>query len=350
MSTNPLIRTQSMECARLIASFFVVVIHVPFPGAFGNVISCLSRFAVPMFFAITGYFSFGADSRKLARRMGYIFRLNLLATSLAILCKYQRLSGWDAGVLLKLQQLMPNRERTVRWIFLHVNPFSGELWYLTAIFFCYVGVWVYVRFVQKTENDYRLLYRISLVLFLIRFFAGDLLRFAGVPIPFYVFRDGWFLGLPMFTLGLFLRQYQDGILARFPLTGKSFLLLSGICFLLSFLQWQLMEKPELPLGTVAQVALLLLFAAAHPKVGNNRIADGIVAKFSFLSTAIYILHYRIYEDYTQYLQPHFQKLLGSGEPWLCPVLIIAVTLAVSLLLQLLLEAVRKIPRPNLHNG
>jgi surface polysaccharide O-acyltransferase-like enzyme len=319
-----------------------VVIHVPFPGAFGNFVSCLSRFAVPLFFAISGYFSFGTDGRRLTRQMGHIFRLNLLATALAIFCKYQQMSDWDAGVLLKLQQLMPDPEHTAKWLFLHINPFSGELWYLTAIFFCYVGVWAYVCFFQKEEKDYRLLYRVSLVLFLIRFLAGDLLRFAGVKIPFYIFRDGWFLGLPMFALGIFLRQNQDAILSRFPLTGCRFLLLSAVCFGLSFAQWEFMDMPELPLGTVAQVALLILFTAAHPKLGRSGMAYRMVAKFSFLSTAMYILHYRFYGYYTERFQQPVQERLGASEAWLRPVLIIFVTLVVSILLQLLLDVTKKL--------
>lgn len=345
MSTKVSTRNQSMECARLIASFFVVVIHVPFPGAFGNLVSCLSRFAVPLFFAISGYFSYGADSRRLARRMGHIFRLNLLATALAIFCKYQRMSGWDAGVLVKLQQLMPTWDKLAKWLFLHVNPFSGELWYLTAIFFCYAGVWAFVRFLQKSQHDYRHLYRISLGLFLVRFAAGDLLRFAGVEIPFYIFRDGWFLGLPMFSLGLFLRQHQQQILSRCPVTAGIFLLLFAGSFVLSFLQWQLMDKPELPLGAVIQVALLILFTASHPRLESRAgWVDALVSRFGFLSTAIYILHYRILEDYTEFFLPRAQALLGTSEEWLRPVLIITVTLAVSILLQILLEGSRKLLR------
>lgn len=332
-----------MECAKLIASFFVVVIHVPFPGTFGNVVSCLSRFAVPLFFAISGYFSYGADCRKLSRRFVHILKLNLLATALAVFCQYQRLSGWDAGVLVKLRELMPAWDKVVRWIFLHVNPFSGELWYLTAIFACYGVLWCYVRSFGKKPVRYRPLFLTSIALFLIRFFAGDLLRFSGVEIPFYIFRDGWFLGLPMFSMGMFLRQYQQKILDVFPLSGQKFLLLFAAAFVLSFLQWQGMDRPELPLGTVMQVALLVLFTASHPVIGCSAgWWNKWVSRFGFLSTAIYILHYRFYEAYLEHLQPSVQTGIGEKEPYLLPVMMILFTLAVSILLCFLLEAAKTI--------
>lgn len=47
-------RNQSMDLAKLIASFFVVFLHVPFPGQIGQIIGCLARFAVPLFFILAG--------------------------------------------------------------------------------------------------------------------------------------------------------------------------------------------------------------------------------------------------------------------------------------------------------
>lgn len=343
MSTLTVSRNQSMECAKLVASFFVVAIHVPFPGDFGNVISCLSRFAVPMFFAISGYFSYGAGADKLAKRMAHIFQLNLIATLLCILSKYMRMSDWNAGMLLKLQQLMPSWENVAKWVFLHINPFSGELWYLTAIWFCYGAVWGYVRFFGEKPVCYRPLYIISLTLFLIRFAVGDLLRFSGVDIPFYIFRDGWFEGLPMFSMGIFLRQYRQQIFSNFQLTSKKLLLLFAAGFALSFLQWEQMGMMELPLGTVLQVAVLILLTAANPKLGTESAwKNTLIAKFGSLSTMVYILHYQIYEDYRDFFQYRFQEILGGKEEWLRPVVILSVTLVVSLLVGYILDAGKRL--------
>lgn len=39
-----------------IACLLIILVHVPFPGFFGEIIGALSRFAVPFFFMISGYF------------------------------------------------------------------------------------------------------------------------------------------------------------------------------------------------------------------------------------------------------------------------------------------------------
>lgn len=50
-------RNQAMECFKMIAAVLVVILHVPFPGKWGGIVTCLANFAVPVFFAITGYFN-----------------------------------------------------------------------------------------------------------------------------------------------------------------------------------------------------------------------------------------------------------------------------------------------------
>ena len=53
----------------------VVFIHMPFPGNFGKIISTLSGFAVPLFFMIAGYYSFGNGPEVIKRRLSKIITL-----------------------------------------------------------------------------------------------------------------------------------------------------------------------------------------------------------------------------------------------------------------------------------
>lgn len=71
-------RNQSMECAKMVASFLVVLIHVGFPSALGRDVFAISLFAVPMFLAISGYFSYGAGPKVLGRRIVHILILNVI--------------------------------------------------------------------------------------------------------------------------------------------------------------------------------------------------------------------------------------------------------------------------------
>ena len=57
-SENRGFRNYSLDALKLVASFFVVFIHVSFGGVFGEVIKALAGFAVPIFFLTSGYFSY----------------------------------------------------------------------------------------------------------------------------------------------------------------------------------------------------------------------------------------------------------------------------------------------------
>ena len=58
-------RNGIVSAYKLIAACAVVFIHFPFPGAFGKWVDCLARFAVPLFFAISGYYAYRVDAGRL---------------------------------------------------------------------------------------------------------------------------------------------------------------------------------------------------------------------------------------------------------------------------------------------
>lgn len=51
-----------------IAAFAVVLIHCTLPGVPGEIIKGIARFAVPLFFLISGYFAYGREDAVLRRR------------------------------------------------------------------------------------------------------------------------------------------------------------------------------------------------------------------------------------------------------------------------------------------
>ena len=49
-------RQNNIDILKAICAFYIVCIHVPFPGIVGEYLTQLTRIAVPIFFMITGYF------------------------------------------------------------------------------------------------------------------------------------------------------------------------------------------------------------------------------------------------------------------------------------------------------
>ena len=314
-------RNLSMECAKLVAACFVVFLHVPFPGELGGLISCLSRFAVPMFFAISGYFSYQANTQKLAKRLRHILMLEAAAIGAQIVWKGYLASYSGDTLWSYLRETLSGGSVLIKWFLLNVDPFSGHLWYLSAMVSCYAVLWFLVRF---HETSYRPLYILSSVFLVIFFCLSEFSPLFGIHVDYIFYRNAWFFGLPMFAMGLFLREYQT-CLSRS--SGRLLLwMLSGVA--LSFWEWRILGGWEMYLGTVLFTAALLLLLAKHPLQNG----PGFLRMFGSLSTLIYLFHLIILDYYNNFHLWQRMQQWGEQEGWIRPLLILGVSLFTAILL------------------
>lgn len=336
-------KNQSLEICKLIASFFVVFLHVPFPGTFGGAVSCLSRFAVPLFFAISGWFSYQTGPEKLAKRMGRILLLELAGIFVhflwgVALTMYQNRSFGEF-----LGELVPTASEIARWIVLNIDPYAGHLWYLSAAALCYGVLWMYVRFLGREPIGYQPLYVLGVLLGAMHFAMAEFGGSVGLGVPFQLYRNGLFFGLPMFLMGLFLREHHLRLLENFSLTARKLVLLLGAGILLSLVEWKGLGGYELHFGTLVMVVSLLLLTALCPEVSGRFPRMGkLVPRFGTLSTAIYLVHLVIYDVYLGFFRWRLEAVLGSGEPWAAPVLVAAGSLTAAAVWERLWHRVRRI--------
>lgn len=326
-------RNQSVECARLIASFFVVFVHCPFPGRIGKAVVCVGRFAVPMFFMISGYFSYQAGSKKLAVRVRRMLWLNLLATAVYVFKRYLLESNFQWGLAESVLELAPSGEQLLQWLILSFNPYSEHLWYLAAAWACYLVLWVYVTFFGEAEVRYQPLYGLCAGLFVLQFIFGEMAGVLGMSVPYVLYRNALLPGLPLFGLGLFLREYRERLVKNFELRdGKLLgiiLMGMGYCFFWRFTVGEI----DLPFGMILAVAALVLLLTAHPRVtAGGTMMEHCISKFGFLSAAVYILHQFFNIFYHRMGMPWAALVFGRAEPFLRPVIVLGITLAASILL------------------
>lgn len=298
-------RNQTLECLRVLAAVFVVFLHVPFPGLLGKTVNCLARFAVPLFFAISGWFSCRAEPKALEKRFLRTVELELTAILVTVLGK----KAMGQCVLL------PSSADLVRWLVWNVDPFAGHLWYLSAAAACYGVLWLYTLVFRDRETDYRPFYIVSAFLLAAHFAMGNFSRFTGITVDYTLYRNAWFFGIPMFSMGLFLRQYRQ------KLEGISRLLLPALA--LCLLERWILGPADLPAAMPLAVAAMLLLVQAHPRVPEP--LAGLSRWFGPLSTTVYILHLLVYDAYCRL------NLTFPAEPWLRPVIVAAASVLVSAL-------------------
>ena len=312
-------RNQTMECCKLVASIFVVLIHVEFPGALNGYVSCLSQFAVPIFFMISGYFNFGADQETLSRRLKHLLQLYVTAILVRLLlgCIFTEIKGGSTVVFLRC--FLPDLQEIGNWLIFQLDNRIAQLWYLASVCFCYWILRCYVRFFGEKPVDYRPLYLAGLSLFSVFFVFGMLAPAIGMDIPYPLYRNAYFMGLPFFTLGIFIHAYQERILKQFAFTTRKQLLWIGLGVLLGILQWKAMGMGQITVGALIEVIALMFFMISHPKLtGDTGIWNGLISRFGAWSTYIYLFHMIMLGVYLDFCASSVVAALGEWEPYVRP--------------------------------
>ena len=312
-------RNQAMECCKLIAAVFVVLIHVEFPGELNGYVLCLSHFSVPIFFTISGYFNFGADQETLLRRLKHILQLYVTAILVRLLlgCVFTELKGGSTVVFLR--RFLPDLQEIGNWLIFQLDNRMAQLWYLASLCFCYWILRCYVRFFGDEPVDYRPLYFAGLSLFSVFFVFGMLAPAIGMEIPYPLYRNAYFMGLPFFTLGIFIHAYQERILKQFAFTTRKQLLWIGCGVLLGILQWKVIGIGQITVGALIEVFALMLFMISHPKLtGDTGVWNGLISKFGVWSTYIYLFHMIMLGVYLDFCASFVVAALGEWEPYVRP--------------------------------
>ena len=102
-------RNHGLDAAKAVAAYFVILLHIRFPGRTGEILNVLARFAVPFFFMVSGYFCYSRNGNMLSRMPGKIMHvLSLIAVSYPFYfvwqCMQRTIEGkdveaWASGLL-----------------------------------------------------------------------------------------------------------------------------------------------------------------------------------------------------------------------------------------------------------
>lgn len=198
-------RAENIDVLKAICAFLVVCIHVPFPGKIGAYFTTLTRVAVPIFFMITGYFySDIVAQHKSKKQIRKICFLGVQANMIFFI--------WNIALnLLKRYNLVAyvqsvfSRKNILKFLLLNESPLAGHLWYLGAIFYVLVIVWLVNRL-----NCRKLLCYMTPVLLITDLLFGkySLLVFHR-EFPYILVRNFFCVGIPYFCIGDSVRQKQS---------------------------------------------------------------------------------------------------------------------------------------------
>ncbi len=277
-------RSSNLDKLKVLCAFFVVCIHAPFPGTFGEYFIALTRIAVPIFFMISGYFY---RFEKTKQQMIKILKLILVSNVLYFLLK-AILTALKGEFLLFLHETMTVKN-FVTFILFNDNSLRSHLWYLNAILYVLAIVALAYKWNLK-----KALYLITPVLLALDLVLGKYaLCIFHREFPYILVRNWLFVGIPYFTIGLWIKEHWEIINERLKLHGQpkvsAMILLFGIT---TFLERYLLVRNGLNtardhyLSTTFLAVAVFLFFLKYVSPEENAIAR--IGRND--STYIYVFH------------------------------------------------------------
>ena len=251
----------------------VIIMHCGFPTVAGDLIRYLFKFAVPIFFMISGYFAY-YDNReivknKLPKKIMHIFKLTLISEL-----------GYAIYALLKNNIDLPlNISEILLKIFVGTF-FNGTLWFLYTLFWSYVALYILNKF-----NLYDISYKLAPAILIFHVIFRTCVKSA----EWYnviLFRNFIAYGLPFVIIGNYIHKNKE-ILCEKMSNQKCFL---GIVFglILTVVEYLVTRQSlDFYIGTIIMSCSMFLYAIKNPKEKVSSIMCAIGDK---LSMYIYILH------------------------------------------------------------
>lgn len=272
-----------------IACFCVVFLHTRFPIVeLDGMLQTLCRFAVPLFFMVSGYFCYSEDrevvEKKLPGKTKRIFWINLIG------CVYYFLFQMAIALLgdshgsfsdvVERIKILFNKTTMIEWIVFNQDPFVHIMWFTSALLYCYLIFWVINHF-----NLYRVFYGLIPVFLVIHLILGNILILFGVEIVKCYYRNFLLFGMPFFMLGNWLHKYKDCILGKFTVRKCQLILCVGL--VLGVGEWFLLGRREMYLGSLLEVISIFLLTLYQPEKKKNSFITKIGTEYSLF---VYVVH------------------------------------------------------------
>ena len=277
-------RNMSLDVLKFIASYFVIFIHFTFSGLTGSIVDALSRFAVPVFFMVSGYFAYSNSTERLISKMKKIIKIYFFGAAIYC-CFYAILTLCDSGIKAAAWYGVSyfNPVFVFKFVVFNLPRSSENLWFLVALIYVYGLQYFVVKW--KVKDSVYLWTGIALLI--IHLLLGVGLSAFGVVVPIYMIRNFLFMGYPFFCVGMLIRKKED--LVHKIITYKRAIILIVIGLIENVISYFISGENELFIGSVLIAVSLLIISLKTKDIQINE----KISKVAHTSTGIYLIHIMI---------------------------------------------------------
>ena len=280
MEKEKSMRNITLDMFKLIAAFMVVFIHVGFGGNVGVVINALARFAVPLFFFTSGFFSYKNDTKKIKAKIKKILILYLIALIVYLLYQVIFLLVYgDSTSLTTYFKSVFTLKDILYFLVFNYTQIGGHLWFLLALLYVYIIWFIVVKF-SVNKKLILILTICSLVAHLI---LGEVLGAFGIIVPIEYVRNFALMGFPFFALGFFANVNREKI-ASIKTIYAIIALVFGVAE--TILSRYFFVANEIYVGSLGIVFFMVVISLKH----SEKRYPKILKRLTTTTTDIYIFH------------------------------------------------------------
>lgn len=274
-------KNKTLNILKLFAAILVVCIHCKFPGQFGNIIINIARVSVPIFFIISGFYSYNNSSEKLRKKIKHIFCL-IIICNLIYFIWYILLSLFQNNSLKEIFIDIFNIKSIIKFFIFNDNILRTHLWFLNALLYLYILKYLYERFFKDKIKFNIIISMISIIFIFVCYIMLSICFENTLADKTYLIRNFVFIGIPFFWMGILLNKYKTD-----KKVSNKTLIIFTVISLINVLVESYFYNSEVYIGTIIMAITLMLLCIKNPNCFQFEILEKFGAK---LSLYIYIFH------------------------------------------------------------
>lgn len=273
-----------------IACIFVVFMHCEFPGVMGTAVQAISRFCVPFFFMVSGYFCFRPLDQMSGTQMSvpanwggdnwHIIKKKIIHVGNITICASLFYLVFQLLQSLFLQiDFSINGLQIFNWIVFNTpRIIAGQYWFLFALLYAYIFYGILEKIGLRKFS-----YVFAAVMFVVYICLAQGAHLYGIKIPNMIYRNWLIEAFPYFMLGHWIHEYQE----RIKISNKTLISIVVVATFLCWIErWIMGRDFGVNIVTIPQVFAIFVYGVKNP----TKCAGAIQRLGRDCSMMVYILH------------------------------------------------------------
>ena len=302
-----------------IACIGVVFGHALFPGTFGHMVYTFAKAMVPIFFLISGYFSYCSDVLRIKERtpkkIVHALKLYLYALGIYFVWIWIKVLLNEKTVNQLLRGFSINN--MVKFFTLNdVSMFDGShLWFLGALLYCYI-----ILYLLACTKKVNWIFPVILLTFIARLYAVNMSSW-------HMSQNFLLAGVPYFFTGFFFKKIElekKDISKLLLSAGILFGVILGEC---GFFYYGFTKSPLniYEIGIIIMGISMFILALKVPNFGENTKTEILGFRYSLY---VYIEHFIVLELLTILDGKIFDKY-PIWYQWIKPLIVVALAIFIA---------------------